>query len=210
MGTVKMTQELRIMFTRKPHPYPEEYGAHQEAWGEVTILVKVDQEEKLLFQTQNDLALLAEWFVENQEAICQEELIVEGKTALPGESLAKALIRLHDREEFEIDEVDEELIWFETLREYLLRHDLYYGMEGSKMENIIIGCCNGTGEISHRDDGWCYTFDMGQFIRDFGNEIKRFLKEYLSSTDDPAAHIRVEGILSRVEIPYVECCRGKH
>jgi len=200
--------QLLIELIYKPNPYAEESQAYLDAWGQISIQIIEGDKSILLFTNQWDLALLAEWFADNQIRICKESLEFEGETPLDSESLAEAMWRLHQRD-FEPSQEAEEFKWFTDLDDYWEHHNLRIGLIGSKIPNILIGCNHGVGEVSvyWGDDEWAYKFDMKGFILSFREEIRRFLTVWLSKNDNPEFQERIANILERIDVDLEgECC----
>lgn len=181
-----MRTRLAINLERRPYPYPEEPGADQAVWGEVTIRVIPPGDEIVLLRTQWDLPPVMDWFRENRSRLCHEELIVEGERPLPGESLADALERRRARE-FADDREDEAARWFAAIYDYYRVHGLRRVLQGAHIPDIVIGRNHGLGEISLADDEfdsegmpegfhhepgpWAYSFDLAAFCAALEREI---------------------------------------
>ena len=197
-----MSENILIFgLEKKPHPYAEEPEAYFEAWGQITIQIACEEKHILIFQTQWDLAELAEWFVEYQDTICNEQLIVNGKIPKENESLSHALSRFYDRE-FEQYDSNEANYWFETLDGYLERHILRRGLRGSKTPKIVMGLNHGVGEISflNKDIDWQYKFAMKEFISSFREEIRKFLGDWLHENNNQLFQERILKILKKLNM----------
>ena len=152
-----VTNKLRFDLALLEHPYPAVADAHLEVWGRLAIAVLVEgpkppfdyQMQVPLFETQWDLAELAEWFALHKDALCDLTLPSGDSypAVLPGESLAQALRRLTNRE-FAEHEQGEQDRWYEALYQYRTQHSLRFAQRGSRLPDIIIGCNYGAGEIS--------------------------------------------------------------
>jgi hypothetical protein len=195
-----VTNKLRIKLALISHPYPNSPGAELEAWGRIGIYLLNNKSIKLLFEVEWDIALFIEWLVENQETLATEYLEIQGHTPLPSESLAQALDRFRERD-FSEEEEEQEAIWFDSLYAYCTRHDLWFGLIGTKVPNIYIGCNHGHGEISLDLEGQepkSYQFDMPDFLSSFANEIKHILTEWRERTLDKRVHNRCDVIIERL------------
>lgn len=193
MGKINLGGRLLFRLQKLPHAYPEESGAPYEAWGEISISYAKEKMDTKIVHCQWDLALLIEWFLQNRIAICTEQLVINEERPFPTETLSQALKRFHHRE-FEEEDGDREFSWFDTLLKYLQRHDLVYGLEGSRMPNIILGCNGSIGELSSPNPEWVYKFNMFEFVDQFLNEIVQFLDVWENSTNDITAVTRISNI----------------
>src|SRR5262245_21144053 len=127
-----MLDHIRFELMPCPHPYPAEPGSELQLWGKITIVVVRNSGRQLLYETEWDLMEFAEWFANNQSALCSEYFVVQDATpaVLPGESLAQLLRRLL---QYECDDDDVEQQWFTQLYEFRSRHVLSFAMRGSQV-----------------------------------------------------------------------------
>lgn len=200
-----MKNRLRFDLKLASHPYPEEATSPFEAWGSLFVFMMTNSKQIPLLQTQWNLALLAEWFIENQTCLRYETLSLNGKSlVLPSESLAQALKRLQGQD-FSMEEAEEEQ-WFDQLFQFRQHHSLRFALRGANIPEIIIGCNHGAGEISlsSKEDKWAYPFDLDDFLRDLQQQLEHVLMEWTVTTQNTSAHHRTEGILQKLrEATYV-------
>lgn len=218
-----MDNKLRFDLKLLPHPYSGDFGADFEAWGALSISVTVNGKRVLLLRTQWNLDILAEWFAENQHVLCQQKLSLEGNEPLPGESLAQAESRLRDRN-FADDEEEAADRWYDALSEYVESHSLRWALPGANIPGIVVGCNYGAGEISFRGNAnkekypqqpdfyadlgeWTYKFDMEDFLTNLRQDLQQFLSEWLATTQNSVARVRIKGILEQLIEVSQGCCR---
>jgi hypothetical protein len=201
-----MLNRLRFELTPRPHPYSKEPTSLSQLWGQLTIAVVTDQGTQILYQTEWDLAELAEWFTEHQITICSDYLVDAHNelVCLPGESLAQALVRL---QHYDFTDEDIEFEWFTKIFEFRRRHTLTFGLRGSRIPPITIGCNSGSGEISLVDETttWSYHFDMTEFLNDLQDRIRTVVAVWSKETQEEA-HKRAIKILAGLNEVHHNCC----
>ena len=194
-----MADLLQVQLTIKPHPYPEDPGAHLEAWGQVLLVIGRAGRKDPLLDWQWDLALLAEWFTENQAALAGETLPRSNRVDLRKYSIARALNLLWQREFPDDDDAGADR-WHDLLYGYWRRHSLRSALPGARIPDIIIGCNRGQGEVSRSDEGgeWAYQFDMDQFCKHLSGELTEFLREWGRHTPHDSARARAHELLAQL------------
>ena len=175
-----MGNNLRFILKSLPHPYPYESSSVTEIWGMLSINLLNNGESIMLLETQWDMALLINWFCENEKFIQSEELIICEHLSLSiSGSISKHINHLLERD-FSEDEEDIEDKWYEEIFNFRQRHALTSALRGANIPDIFVGINHGQGEISlhSHDDSWCYQFDINDFISDFLNQVETFQKAY--------------------------------
>jgi hypothetical protein len=202
--------KLYITLLLRENPYAYDPSAKYDAWGEVTVEVANASSVRFIFSTQWDLAQLAEWFIENIGAICNQKLDVLLPIMDTTTSISAAIAKFMADDELDVFD-DKVTDMYELLNTYSFTHDLYYGIDGSRWANhIYIGCNKGFGEISwyYPETKGVYYFDMMEFIRDFKKEIYRFINEWIKLSRSPEADKRGGEILAGLAgLDVSGCCK---
>lgn len=200
-----------------------------DVWGEVALSIELGGSREPLLVWQWDLDQLGDWYTENVEALCSGELVIEGERPQTGESLCEAIDRFRDLD-FEGVEQGAFDQWFDAIYAYRIAHVLRFGLRGTRIPDIVIGCHHGAGEISlsswqsEQTDyeerplpadayvklgRWSYRFDMHAFLVELHEGLARILTEWLVGERDPLARQRVEKLLLGLPgVPCGECCGG--
>ncbi len=213
-----MTNELRFQLALRPNPYIGRGSTEDEAWGTLSIELLMQghappfdrTRQVTLWESEWDLAALAEWFVQHRNYLCTTTLPAHDQypTQLPGECLAQALQRLTARD-FADGEEDAGDGWADALYEFRTHHSLRLALRGARMPAIIIGCNNGSGEISlarqarlfNVDDDWtylgmwAYPFDMERFLADLSAKLKSLLTEWERVGQQSSIQMRADRLL---------------
>jgi hypothetical protein len=172
-----MSNKLRFFIELKPYPYLDEAYVESTKWGCLKIVILSNESQITLLETEWEMAMLLEWFSENEQFIKSESLINKeiGLYTFPSESLAQALNRLQECE-FTEDEESLEDLWVGTLFKFRQRHSLRFGLRGAEIPEIIIGFKDEAGEISLSSEKceWIYKFDMNDFFADFHKKSASF------------------------------------
>ena len=115
------------------------------------------------------------------------------------ESLIQIIRKLRERE-FKKNEEEVEYEWFDYLYQYSTRHNLWNGLMGSRVPNILLGCNNGIGEISMFDNEnkWHLNFDMEEFIQEAKQEIVKFLLFWKNICKSGEVTSRIEAIIQEI------------
>lgn len=215
-----MPNKLRFILEPLPHPHPQTASSEFEAWGRLSIYVLTDTSRHLLLRTQWNLEMLAEWFCGHSADLCKSHRELEAQRSLPHESLAQRNWRL--RQHFDYfpdnltDEQTEEIdAWAEALSASS-GHTLNSMLPGAGMPPLVVGCHNGSGEISFVPEAanstyqdteefslapgtWAFAFDMADFLIRLRAILILFLRVWLQSPRSPSARVRMEQLLVRLE-----------
>ena len=169
-----MIYKLQLDFTPKQNPFFEEDINKNLVWGEIELNV-LDDSGNLIQPVINmiwDVRELVEWLTTNEKSLIKEEF--PEKYILEGNSIAEYRDKYYETRLADIidDEADN------ILEDYSKRHCFYYGMSGTKTDNIFIGKRNNLYEVSYYFDeknSWVYNINLPDFMLNVKELKQRFL-----------------------------------
>lgn len=160
---------LKIEIKKRHYPYKDDISAPFNLWGEFIITC----EESVLLDTEWDITVFIEWFIENKEYLKIEKFPFDFVN-----SIAESRDLLFNKVDTFNEEQEEEMFeYVEVLSNYFSNH--YLHLRGTDTQSFYIGLVqDGRGEISYTIDNtyYKYIFDMEKFLVQVDEEIKGYLK----------------------------------
>jgi hypothetical protein len=161
---------LKLRYELLPHPYKEEKSSSNELWASIQLYV-VDNMGSIvqeIYLLQWDIKVLIQWFIDNREWLLQEKLPIEPYES----SIAETIYEFYEN----VDPDDANIL--DSIYNYRTRHDLWFALRGTDVQDVYIGLGNNGYEVSccSESEKWAYNIKLSTFLQN----IDAFTTELLA------------------------------